>query len=396
MKRGLFCLGWMGWLGLMGMLRPAAALESVDLSSPEGTVQAYLEAVVAGDPTRAAQCYLPAYREDVRRGVGSAGQQRRLVEAGVRLLTMVHPGWRKELRWQTRVWNNIARVSTALVLPFEFMPGENRFPLWLNLAREGEEWLIDDNPLAVLLRLTADWHTLETAQIIYHFPSEGLITRRDQLYHEQHLRRLVALMGRPPAEKIHYFRAATREQLFELGYAAELGEGYYHLVVCAESRFAHELTHAAMVQQPPNNWLSEGLAAYYGNDWDYPWEDPLEVQARRLLERDQLVPLAQLIHTPTYLIHFPNFAQVGAVIYPQAGALVKFLLTEYPLAKFRDLFARADLENGAQVLEELYGQPLADLEAEWKAWLRAPRHQAAAPSSASSPGSSAVGSFFPH
>jgi len=386
MKQVLFDLGWVGWLGLTVMLRPAEAVESVDLSAPERTARAYLEAVVAGDPMRAARCYLPAYREEVRRGVGSAGQHRRLVEAGARLLTMVRPGWREELRLQTRVWDHVARVSAEIVLPFEFMPGENRFPLWLNLAREGEEWLIDDNPLAVLLLMTADWRTLETAHIIYHFPTEGLITQRDRMYHEQHLRRLTALMATPPAEKIHYFRAATREQLFELGYAADLGEGYYHLVVCAESRFAHELTHAALVQQPPNNWLSEGLAVYYGNDWDYPWEDPLEVQARRLLERNQLVPLSQLVHTPTYLILFPNFDQVGAVIYPQAGALVKFLMTEYPLAKFRELFARADLENGAQVLEELYGKPLAELEAEWKAWLRA-----TAPP-ASSAGSSAVGS----
>jgi hypothetical protein len=356
-------------LGLLALNLGMGAAAVQPLNTPEATLAAFLEALVAGDAERAAQCYRPPYREQVRQGIGSAGQQWQLMRAGAQALTLWQPRWREALQPQIQVWGDVARAFAILELPFAFLGNERRFPVWLALAREGEEWLIDDNPRQVLLALTREWSTAESEHFIYHFPSEGLVTRRDMLYHEQHFRRIQSLLEVEVPDKIHYFRAATPEQLLELGIADDLGEGYYGVVICATSRFAHEVTHAMLTQQPPNNWLSEGVAMLWGQDWDNPWEAHPTAIARELLRRGQLLPLERLIHTPTYLTFFPDFSRSTAVAYPQAASFIHYLTTQFPMSCFRQLFARANLRNVEEVFQEIYGQPIQKVEADWRAWL---------------------------
>lgn len=342
---------------------------SLQLPTPETTLAAFQEALAAGDAERAARCYLPPYRDQVRQGIGSAGQQWQLLRAGFQLLNRFQPNWQATLQPQIQVWGEVGRIFASLELPFAFRGNERRFPLWLALSKQGEDWLIDDNPKKVLLALTRDWLTAESEHFIYHFPSQGLVTRRDMLYHEHHFHRIQALLEVEVPEKIHYFRAATPEQLFELGIADDLGEGYYGVVICATSRFAHEVTHAMLTQQPPNNWLSEGVAVLWGQDWDNPWEKHPDDIACELLRQGQLLPLERLICTPTYLTFFPDFDRSTRIPYSQAASFIHYLTTQFPMSRFRQLFMRANLQNGAAVIEELYGQPIQKMEADWLAWL---------------------------
>lgn len=354
----LICLS-VGW----------GAGEPLSLATPEATLEAFLEALIEGNVELAARCYLPQYRADLRAEIGSVGQQWQLMRVGVQTLARFQPHWRETFKPELQVWGEVARAFTILELPFAWEGADPRFPVWLALAREGEDWLIEDDPRQVLLALTRDWQTAESPHFVYHFPHEGLITRRDMIYHEYHFRRIQSLMEVEVPDKIHYFRAATPEQLLQLGISNDLGEGYYGVVICATSRFAHEVTHAMLTQQPPNNWLSEGVAVLWGQDWDRPWEEPPHETARRMLQQGQLLPLERLIHTPTYLTFFPDFNRSAGISYPQAASFVHFLTTQYPRALFHQLFARANLRNVEDVFRELYGRPIQEVDAAWRAWL---------------------------
>lgn len=159
------------------------------------------------------------------------------------------------------------------------------------------------------------------------------------------------------------------------GYAYErtVVEVYNERIRCHP---AHEICHivSAAAGDPPAA-IDEGLAVYLEGDWDcFGTAAPRRpaAWAKEFKTAGRLFALADLLALPE--IGPPESAP--EVVYPQAGALVAFLIERHGLDAFRRVFRElrqvrtpADQAANADVIRSIYGCDLATLEAEWLAWL---------------------------
>jgi len=135
------------------------------------------------------------------------------------------------------------------------------------------------------------------------------------------------------------------------------------------SYFSHEGTHALAqdLLQPkeeggPTGLLVEGLALW-ATSGHYRL-DPLDAWAAVLAASDDYIPLSDLRTGPFYQFQHETS-------YLEAGSFVKFLIERYGWARFKELYG---LETGKEeqdelLVQRLYGQSYADLEAAWLAYL---------------------------
>ena len=122
----------------------------------------------------------------------------------------------------------------------------------------------------------------------------------------------------------------------------------------------HETTHVIASHTLRHSFvplLSEGLAVYLSNpEGSFK---PEHSSTKFFLENGGFIPLAQLIDNM-------SFWQLDATIsYPLAGSFVKFLIEEYGMTKFTQLYREMESDNGYEKLEEIYELPLPKLEEAW-------------------------------
>ena len=104
---------------------------------------------------------------------------------------------------------------------------------------------------------------------------------------------------------------------------------------------------------PTRTWINEGLAVYSDDNWS---SRPLHQSARMLLDRQQLIPIRDLMKRRGFLGN-------DEVTYPQAGSLVKFVYEVHGRSAVRRFW-----HGGANARE------IAGIEGEWLAMLtRLPR-----------------------
>jgi hypothetical protein len=153
----------------------------------------------------------------------------------------------------------------------------------------------------------------------------------------------------PSAESL--YRATARSAGFAIGEGREV----HALWVSAGDHQSpgHEMTHVIThwtLGEPSEALLGEGIAVcldHSGRDY--------RATAADLLALGRLVPLSGALGANW-------FEQDPAVMYPQSGSFVCFLLEEYGVERFKALYPRADVEAA---LVELYGKDLMLLEREW-------------------------------
>jgi len=138
----------------------------------------------------------------------------------------------------------------------------------------------------------------------------------------------------------------------------------------------HELAHilAGKLGSPPA-MFNEGFAVYIseklGADALKYLGSPgktIDRTAGEYLRDGKLIALEELL----------RFTEIGSeqskwqISYPEAASAVKFLIESYGLPKFRQAYQRtknsdeADgVRKNAQVLREIYGKPLSEIEREW-------------------------------
>jgi hypothetical protein len=137
------------------------------------------------------------------------------------------------------------------------------------------------------------------------------------------------------------------------------------------SYFTHEGTHALAQDliQPkednqggPDGVLVEGLAVWASNG--HYGQEPLDDWAAVLAASDDYIPLADLRKGPFY-----DFQHETS--YLEGSSFVKFLIEQYGLDKFKELYGQAtsDATHDNALVEHLYGQDYAGLEADWLAYL---------------------------
>ena len=105
--------------------------------------------------------------------------------------------------------------------------------------------------------------------------------------------------------------------------------------------------------------LSEGLAVYLSGPEDS--FKPEHSKVLSFLDNGNFIPLAQLADNM-------SFWQIdSAITYPLAGSFVKFLIEEYGITKFTQLYRETQPDNVPEKLEEIYNLSIPELEALWLA-----------------------------
>jgi hypothetical protein len=136
------------------------------------------------------------------------------------------------------------------------------------------------------------------------------------------------------------------------------------------SYFAHEGTHALAqdLLQPkedgggPDGVLVEGLAVW-ASDGHYR-QEPIDSWAAVVADSTDYIPLAELRAGPFYEFQHETS-------YLEGASFVKFLVKEYTLDKFKELYGLATGEpnHDEELAKRLYGKGYATLEANWLAYL---------------------------
>jgi hypothetical protein len=346
---------------------PAATVE-VDLSTPLRTLQSIVLADEARDREAAAQCLIPEYRDQVQGVYGIAGQAWQFSQwfrSRLGRVLRYEPG-------QISQWDDLARGLIKVTLPVPIGRNKRDIYFWFTLRRVGDEWLEDPDPRPALLRATDDWLTAQSEHIVYHFTQPDAISAEVMAYHERFYDEVCTLMEVRPTEKVHYFYAASEEEADFIGCPPweAAGEGSMYTVVATRPRFAHEICHAMLPQQPPNNVLSEGLAVYLADNRDRQAIVPVRwrAEAGRLLQEGKLYPLSELATRDLRAIVM-DADVVFDVLYPQSAAFVQWLIEERGIERFRRLFAEANIANFQQVFAGVYDQELAAAEEDWQEWV---------------------------
>jgi len=142
---------------------------------------------------------------------------------------------------------------------------------------------------------------------------------------------------------------------------------------------AHLVTRALMrqVAQTASPLLQEGVAVYmqerFGEGRFYPaYGRPLDLYCAGFLRLDMLLPLDRLEEPYAFgTTERPTVRKTSRwQAFIQAGSFVKYLIERYGPAPFKAAYAGVSYEQA-------YGKSLADLEAEWREMVVAPRLTAA-------------------
>ncbi|MBN1660916.1 MAG: hypothetical protein JXA93_21145, partial [Anaerolineae bacterium] len=135
------------------------------------------------------------------------------------------------------------------------------------------------------------------------------------------------------------------------------------------SYFTHEGTHALAqdLLQPkeeggPDGVLVEGLAVWASGG--HYRQEPIDEWAALIAATDDYLPLAELRAGPFY-----DFQHETA--YLESASFVKFLVEQYGLDAFKELYGRATGQAAQDnlIVRELYSKDYAELEADWLDYL---------------------------
>ncbi|WP_176215134.1 hypothetical protein [Cytobacillus gottheilii] len=120
----------------------------------------------------------------------------------------------------------------------------------------------------------------------------------------------------------------------------------------------------------------EGLAVYTQNQFGQPSFPNLDIPVHNFMkyfiELDKILPMGNLVDREmTQKLVFSSSKTPGNeatvwMSYIQAGSFVTYLIDEYGLDKFAEIYNQPDLE---QKLEQIYNKDLKNLEEEWLVYI---------------------------
>lgn len=130
--------------------------------------------------------------------------------------------------------------------------------------------------------------------------------------------------------------------------------------------FKHEFAHVVVGRafkgrEEVPRWLNEGLAMYVSREWDL---SRVSTMTRAVLS-DSVIPLSEITQ------RFPQKAERAELAYSESFYLISFLISRYGKESFHRFIRSYGSGKGLRdVLMEVYGMRLEELEEEWGNHLR--------------------------
>lgn len=94
------------------------------------------------------------------------------------------------------------------------------------------------------------------------------------------------------------------------------------------------------------------------------------------LASGEVIPLTRLFR----FTDIGSDSTLPSIAYPEAASVTAFLIEQYGIERFRDVYARLrnttnamDLRRNEQIFEQSYGRPIGAVDPAWRAWLACPR-----------------------
>ncbi len=226
--------------------------------------------------------------------------------------------------------------------------------------------MVGANPIFILTR---DWLKKESKHFVYHFktekdePDQKLLDKMDNFYEK-----IVNFLEVDYQDRIDYFRCdSTGEvgRLFNMERSLARCDMINGVVAGIQDFVPHEVVHVISFkimsfeeERLPETYLNEGLAYYLGGATFFS-SDTLLSWAKTKILKDPKVSLDSLVlRTEKYE------GNEGAAL---MSSLVKFLIENYGLDKFKQLYSRGKTyDRRKETLENIYGETTKRLEKKWK------------------------------
>ena len=213
-----------------------------------------------------------------------------------------------------------------------------------------------------------DWLTHKTDHFTFYYLPKTYVARaiksiaRD---HEATYSGIVDALELDYDESIDFFFYPSAQSLVhatarDAGHANNEAGEVHSIWVSAKDHqtLGHEMTHVithGALGDPQEALLGEGIAVCM----DHSGRDP-HALAADLIEAGQLIPLSDMLGDAW-------FEHDGAVTYPQSGSFACYLLDQYGVDGFKEVYAAEDFPAA---VEETYGASLAAIEKQWLKMLK--------------------------
>jgi hypothetical protein len=142
-------------------------------------------------------------------------------------------------------------------------------------------------------------------------------------------------------------------------------------------RFAHEVVHIIVywtVGIRGSDFLNEGIAETiekYSILSIIPPKLWIHYKASTLMKNGKLLSIKQLSDNEFFKdIRDSRELYYTYYLYDQCGSLVRYLIDQYGIEKFKRFFAKADEDNYKTIFQYIYGKSIDEFEEEWHEFLR--------------------------
>jgi hypothetical protein len=214
---------------------------------------------------------------------------------------------------------------------------------------------------------------IDTADITFYFAEgDSVNTRYQQAFHEW----AVPYLGISMPQRLRYFK------YFDNGHMREInGQPYgswadveQYAVHSVERQQGHEAVHCySRVIGWPSDFFTEGIAValdidpYTGEEVEF-FGAPVHTLCRGWLADGTLYPLRDIIENNGF------GSRRWTQTYPQSGSFTHFLIAEFGLETWKDLFRSIDDYDSNETImsafESVYAIPLEEAERRWHDFLR--------------------------
>lgn len=220
--------------------------------------------------------------------------------------------------------------------------------------------------------MKAIWKEQETEHYVFHYKAGSLAEKEIQEVidlQESCFKEITQRLDFMPERKIVYWLCDTRKELMQMsGYEYETNGVTYeewdnptiYAVYNEDVRNVgfHEDVHAIIYEYACPNSIAivEGLAMYFDEEW---WGIPNELCTRVYLEDKLYQRLRYMIRDDG--VFYQADDRIG---YPIMGAFTAFLINEYGMEKYKNVYQECD--EWGRAFEHIYGKSLHDLEIEFR------------------------------
>lgn len=141
--------------------------------------------------------------------------------------------------------------------------------------------------------------------------------------------------------------------------------------------FAHEVVHIIVywtVGIRGSDFLSEGIAdaiEKYSLRWEGPPKLWVHYRSSMLMKNGKLLSIKQLNDNKLFQdIRDSRELYYTYYLYDQCASLMRYLIDQYGIEKFKIFYAKADENNYRKIFRWIYGKEIEDFEEEWHELLR--------------------------